>query len=139
MQQAQRSGSLTAIAPVSLATAAATGIAIDTLGFRYATFDIVLGAAAVNPTVLKLVEGPTTSPATDVAGFVGDTDFTIPAADAGGPQVVRFNVDLAKGNRQRYLMLALTTGATQLVAAICTLSKGDSELARAKNSAVVDG
>jgi hypothetical protein len=138
MINAQNEAVAVAIAPASVATTAATATTVDTLGYDYASFDIVLGAAATNPSVLKLLEGTTTSPATDVTAFVGDTAFTIPAADAGAAQVVRFNVDLRK--RQRYLKLALTTGATQLVAATCRLSRAkDTTAAAATYSGVVTG
>lgn len=94
---------------------------VDTQGFNHATFLTVLDTAATNPSALVLGEGVLTDSFTDITAFVGDTAYTIPAADTSNSQIVRFEVDLTV--RQRYLELAVTVGATQVTAAVCILSK----------------
>lgn len=97
----------------SLATASGSGIAVDCLEYRYAIVDYLLGDCATNPTELKLTECDTSGGSyTDVTGSIGDTDFTIPAADGSNNQCVRFVVDLC--GKKRYLKPAVTTGGTQV-------------------------
>lgn len=107
--------------PISVTTAASASGTIDTEGFNHATFLTILDTAATNPTALVLGEGDVTDSFTDITAFVGDTAYTIPAVDTDDPQIVRFEVDLTA--RKRYLELAVTTGITQVLAAVCVLSK----------------
>lgn len=107
--------------PISKTAAASTAGTVDTQGFNHATFLTILDTAATNPTALVLGEGTATDSFTDITAFVGDTAFTIPAADTSNPQIVRFEVDLVA--RQRYLQLAVTVGATQVHALVAILSK----------------
>lgn len=104
----------------------ATGM-IDTLGYDYATIDIKTSTSndtTNNPSVLKLQEGDTTAitSASNVSGFVGDTDFTIPAAVTSGSWGCKFNVDLR--GRKRYLFVSLSPVTTQTVDAVANLFHG---------------
>ncbi len=109
--------------PISATAADTTSGTVDTSGFNHATFLTILDTAATNPTGLVLGEGVLTNSFTDIAAFVGDSTFTIPAANTDDPQIVRFEVELV--GRQRYLELAVTLGATQVHAAVCILSKAN--------------
>ncbi len=123
MIQSELMKSVALISPISATAAATASGTVDTLGWEHASVFTILDTAATNPTGLVLGEGTLTNSFTDITAFVGDTAFTIPAADTDNPQVVRFEVDLTA--RERYLELAVTPGATQVVAAMILLSKGD--------------
>lgn len=111
------------ISPISKTAAASASGTVDTDGYDHATILTILDTAGTNPTALVLGEGTATNSFTDLAEFVGDSTFTIPAIDTDDPQVVRFEVDLI--TVKRYLELAVTAGATQVLSAVCILSKGE--------------
>jgi hypothetical protein len=97
------------IAPVQIATDATNTGTVDTRGYEYATFMIHVdsnAAASNNASVMDLQEGSVTnvSSHTTVSGFVGDSDFTIPAT--AGKHIVLFQSDLRA--RERYLSVQLT-------------------------------
>ena len=129
MIHAQNNKPLAVLAPASVATNATATANIDTLGYDYATIDVLLDSSASttnNPAVLQIAESDDTV-VTNFATFtgsVGDTDFTIPAVSATLPTVVRLNVDCRA--RKRYLRLSLTTaGAAMIVGATASLSRAD--------------
>ncbi len=78
----------------------------DTLGYDYAEIDIISSTSdntTNNPSVLNLLESDdtvTTNFAT-VSGFVGDSDFTIPASVTAGNWGAKLKVDCRA--RKRYL------------------------------------
>ncbi len=114
------------ISPISATAAATQSGTVDTLGYKHATILPILDTAATNPTAFVLGDGTATNSFTDLTQFIGDdtdTGFTIPAVDTDNPQIVRFEVDLTLVNR--YLELVVTPGATQVNAALCVLSQGD--------------
>lgn len=111
------------ISPISATAAGTQSGTVDTLGYNHAMILTILDTAATNPTAIVLGEGTTTSSFTDLADFIGDSSFTIPDEDTADPQVLRFEVDLTQV--KRYLQLVVTPGATQVNAAICVLSQGD--------------
>jgi len=107
--------------------ATATGI-VDTRGFDYASIDIIMATSddtTNNPTVFNLLESDDTvvTNAVTVSGFVGDTDWTIPAAVTTGNWGIKFGVDTR--GRKRYLRLAVSPLTTQVITAICNLSLGE--------------
>jgi hypothetical protein len=126
------------------AAATATGI-IDTLGYDYATIDVLLPTADVVsncPTVLKLQEADTTNATSfaNITGFVGGTDFTIPNALTAATQITgpfcTFNVDCKA--RKRYLQVAISPATTQVVNVLAQLSRGEqAPVGTAQNSTVV--
>src|SRR5690242_20737470 len=76
---------------------------VDTLGYKRATIEVILGTADVvsnNPSVLTLKEADVTSYTSASNVSVGDTDFTIANADTSNPNVFRFSVDCR--GRKRY-------------------------------------
>lgn len=101
---------------------------IDTLGYDAVTIDVITTTSndtTNNPSVLKLSESDDTvvTNFADISGFVGDTDFTIPAAVTSGDWGVKFNVDLT--GRKRYLKVSVSPVTTQTITAVANLFNGD--------------
>ena len=105
---------------------------IDTLGFCYASIDVVfekVAAAGTNSavaTVLKLQQGDGTTYA-DIVQFVGGgaSGFTIPTpVNTTADNVVRFDLD-TKGAQGRYLKVLATGNATGSIYTVARLSKGE--------------
>lgn len=102
---------------------------LDTNGYRFARISVACTTAATNkaPSVLKLAESDdTTTTVTDISGFVGGTDFTIPTpegtqSDGTGKPYIVFDVNL-KG-RKRYLRFYVTPTTTQTYVAEAQLYK----------------
>ena len=113
------------IAQSVASTATVTGT-VDTQDFDFMALDIDIGTASTNPKDMNLSEATTSDGTyTNVTGFVGtgDAGFTVPAADTSNDQTIRFNVALA--NRERYLKLTFTPGATQLMSSNARLWQKD--------------
>jgi len=105
---------------------------IDTLGFCYASIDVVfekVAAAGTNSavaTVLKLQQGDGTT-YTDITAFVGGgaSGFTIPTpVNTTADNVVRFDLD-TKGAQGRYLRVLATGQATGSIFTVARLSKAE--------------
>jgi hypothetical protein len=103
---------------------------IDTLGFDYASIDVVFEANAATTnsvaTALKLGQGDTTNSYTDITAFVGGGTggFTIPTTSlTDASNVVRFNLDM-RGKR-RYLQVSATPIAATVVASVVRLGKAE--------------
>ena len=91
---------------------------IDTIGFDFASIDLVLGTSNTvsnKPSTLKLSESDDTvvTNFADITAFVGGGTggFTIPNADTSNANVYVFNVDCR--GRKRYLKLTATPVTTQ--------------------------
>jgi hypothetical protein len=117
-----------AIGMTSVTNAATATGNIDTLGYDFATIDVITTTsnnATNNPSVLKISESDDTvvTNFADVSGLVGDTDFTIPNSATSGNWGVKFNIDLRP--RKRYLRVTLSPLTTQTVTAIANLARGD--------------
>lgn len=107
---------------------------IDTLGFDYASIDVLLTTSnntTNNPSVLKVSESDDTVATnfSDITELVGDGTggFTIPAAITAATSVVgpaaTINVDLR--GRKRYLKVSVSPVTTQSVTVLAQLSKGE--------------
>ena len=118
------------LAPASVNQSGTATLIVDTLGFENAQFVVLPQTASATTRVvaLSIAEGDTTAAFTNVTGYVGGTNsasgFTLPAematsATAVQPLVV--NVDCL--GKKRYLRLSYTPGTTQVVGAICNLSR----------------
>lgn len=131
--------------------ATATGLNIDTspagMRARSLTLDVVMTSADVvsnTPSVLKLQHSDTTDATnySDISGFVGGTDFTIPNAltSAGAHNVFRFNVDL-RGRRRyiRFLTAPRTTMTIFATANLGRLEQAPYNAAKANVLALVEG
>ena len=117
-----------AINQLSTTNGATTTGVIDTLGYDFAEIDVIATSSnnvTNNPSVLKLSESDDATTYTDVSGFVGDTDFTIPAVytNTASDWKVKFSVDCRP--RKRYLKVSVTPITTQILTAIANLHKGD--------------
>ena len=116
----------------SVAATATYTHTVDTLGYKYASIDVMFSPfTASNVTianVLRVGESDTSGGTpTNISGLVGGTDFTIAAtgastgADIGA--IARFNVDLR--GRRRFLTVTVTPSTTVAVISNCRLSKGE--------------
>ena len=91
--------------------AAFTCAAVDMLGFRYVTFEIVLGALDVDVAALKLTHSDddgSTDPYVDVDGADFSVDSTLPQDDEDN-KAFAVHVDM-RGGKRRYLKLGFTAG-----------------------------
>ena len=131
------------VAHLATANAGATTLfSIDTLGWDYATVDVINTAAAATNTSnqftsLVLQDGTTTdasnmtaiSGATGTSGTAAATQFSMPINNnTSFPSVVTFAVPL--GDKERYLGVTLETADTNHddVCILATLTRGDSVL-----------
>ena len=108
--------------------ATASGI-IDTLGYDWATIDVIATTADVvsnKPTVCKLQEADDTN-ATSFADISAFATPTIPNANTAATAVLqnnfKFNVDCRE--RKRYLQVVYSPQTTQTVSAIANLGRGE--------------
>lgn len=129
MNRTEASKSVCAIGTADTATNATHQTSIDTLGFSYASIDVIFepvvaaGTASAVAIACKLQHGDTTASYSDVTGFVGGTSFTIPTpGNTGDTNVVRFNVDMR--GKKRYLNVVATPQAASVVCTNARLSKG---------------
>lgn len=116
----------------SVAASATFTHEIDTLGYKYASIDVIFSPyTAANVTyanVLKVQESDSSgSGQTDITGLRSGTDFTVAATGASTGAVVgavaRFNIDLR--GRKRYLTVAVTPSTTVAVVTDARLSKAE--------------
>ena len=118
----------------SVASSATFTHEIDTLGYKFATVDVIFSPYTASnvslASVLKVGESDTASQgtaATNITGLVGGTDFTIAAtgastgANVGG--IARFNVDLR--GRKRYLTVVVSPSTTVAIISAARLSKAE--------------
>jgi len=134
-----------AINQLSTTNGATTTGVIDTLGYDFAEIDVAATSSnnvTNNPSVLKLSESDDATTYTDVSGFVGDTDFTIPNVytNTASDWNVKFSVDCRP--RKRYMKVSVTPITTQIFTAIANLHKGDegpTTAAEAGVDALVEG
>jgi hypothetical protein len=121
-------------AEASVASNATHSLEIDTLGFAYASIDVLFtpftaaaATAATAATVLRLAQSDTSGAAGTANLYVQGVDYTVAAgttATAGVGYAHRFDVDL-RGKR-RYLTVFATPVSTVGIVTSCRLSKGES-------------
>jgi len=122
----------------SVATNATAEMSFSRVGnngetFDYANILVHVGTSSTSSAVmstLKLAESDDTTVAssmTDIVAFTGGTEtstsagFVIPTSQAGGGNLVEFQVDLRK--RKKYLSLNMTPGQTLVCGATALLSR----------------
>lgn len=120
-------------AETSVALNATHSLEIDTLGFAFASIDVLFSpfTAASGPTtaanVLRVAQSDTSgSGQANISGFVAGTDFTVGAGSTATSSVGyshRFDIDL-RGKR-RYLTVYATPASTCGVITSCRLGKGE--------------
>jgi hypothetical protein len=125
--------------------ATASGI-IDTLGYDWATIDIIATTADVvsdGPTVCKLQEADVTNSSSfaDISAF---STPTIPNANTAATATLqnnyKFNVDLRA--RKRYLQAVYSPQTTQTVTVVANLGRGEqapNTAAKANAMTLVEG
>lgn len=125
----------------SLPTAAATSttsLVVDTLSFDYASFTVLRAsnAATTFASVLKIEESDDNSSYSNVSGFVGGTDFTIPTvSDTSNTAVVKLDVDCK--TKKRYLKVSVQPSASIAVAVTGRLSRGENAPASASEAGCI--
>ena len=124
-------------AETAVLSSATHSLEIDTLGFEYASIDLVFSpftsaaaTAATAATVIRLAHSDTTGTAaqSNISGFVSGTDFTVAAgatstSGSATGYVHRFDVDLR--GRRRYLTVYATPVSTVGVITVARLSKAE--------------
>lgn len=120
-------------AETSVALNATHSLEIDTLGFEFASIDVLFSpfTSATGPTtaanVLRVAQSDVAgSGQANISGFVSGTDFTVAAgstATAGVGYAHRFDIDL-RGKR-RYLTVYATPASTCGVITTCRLARGE--------------
>ena len=111
----------------SLPSAAATSVStlvVDTQTYDYASFTVLRAsnAATTFASVLKIEESDDNSTYSNVSGFVGGTDFTIPTVtDTSNTAIVKLDIDTKV--RKRYLKVSVQPSASIAVAVEGRLSR----------------
>jgi len=126
-----------------VATLPATGssavtLTVDTVGVDYASFTVLRGsnASTVFASVLKVEESDDNSTFSNVSGFVGGTDFTIPTvSDTSATVVVK--MDIATPARKRYLKVTATPAVSVPVAITGRLSRLENAPSNASEAGVI--
>jgi hypothetical protein len=111
--------------PTSVGSSAVT-LTIDSLGYDYASVSVLRAsnASTVFASVLKIEHSDDNSSYSDVSGFVGGTDFTIPAvSDTASAAIVKLDVDTKA--RKRYLKVTATPAVSVNTVVTARLSRGD--------------
>ena len=127
----------------SVAASATYTHVIDTLGYKYASIDVIFSPYTASnvsiANVLRVGESDTSggTPA-NISGLVGGTDFAIAATGAStGADIgatARFNVDLR--GRRRFLTVTVTPSTTVAVITSARLSKGENHASSASDANV---
>ena len=141
MNHSESTKTIASLGTADTATNATFTHSIDTLGYDYASIDVVFEAttatSAAVALALKLGHGDTTASYTDLTAFVGGGSggFTIPTSSlTGASNVVRFNVDMR--GRRRYLNVSATPVAASVVCAVARLAKAEVGPANASEAGV---
>lgn len=104
-------GKLVVVTPPAaiLDNTAITTTAVDTNGYAWATFYVLLGATDIAMAALKMTESDASgSGYTDITGLDYSTDGTLPSATDDN-KIFAFDIDL-RGGRKRYLDVVATAG-----------------------------
>lgn len=126
-----------AAVPTAVGTSAVT-LTIDTLGWDHASVAVLRAsnASTVFASVLKIEESDDNSSFSNVSGFVGGTDFTIPAvSDTASAALVKLDVNtLAK---KRYLKVTATPAVSVNTVVSARLSRGENAPATASEAGCI--
>lgn len=123
--------------PTAVGTSAVT-LTIDTLGYDYASVSVLRAsnASTVFASVLKLEQSDDNSSYSDVSGFVGGTDFTIPAvSDTASAAIVKMDVDTKA--KKRYLKVTATPAVSVNTVVAARLSRGENAPSTAAEAGVI--
>lgn len=125
--QTRENKSVLVVTPASFTNGATASGVINVQGFDFASIDIAMSASndvTNNPSVLTLGEGDTSTSFTNISGFVGDTDFTIPNAQTTVDKVfARLNLNTRA--RKKWLKVAVSPVTTQIISITANLSRAE--------------
>lgn len=123
--------------PTAVGTSA-VALTIDTLGFDHASVAVLRAsnASTVFASVLKVEHSDDNSSYSDVSGFVGGTDFAIPAvSDTASAAIVKLDVDTKA--RKRYLKVTATPAVSVNTIVTARLSRGENAPSTASEAGVI--
>lgn len=123
--------------PTAVGTSDVT-LTIDTLGYDYASVTVLRAsnASTVFASALKIQQSDDNSSYADVSGFVGGTDFTIPAvSDTSSASVVKLDVNTQA--RKRYLKVIATPAVSVNTVVTARLSRGENAPSTASEAGVI--
>jgi len=123
--------------PTAVGTSDVT-LTIDTIGYDYASVTVLRAsnASTVFASALKIQHSDDNSSYSDVSGFVGGTDFAIPAvADTASASIVKLDVDTKA--RKRYLKVIATPAVSVNTVVTARLSRGENAPATAAEAGVI--
>ena len=130
MNHLETTKTVASVGDADTATNATFTHSIDTLGYDYASIDVVFEASTATgddvANALKLGHSDDNTTFADITAFVGGGSggFTIPTSSlTGAANVVRFNVDM-RGKR-RYLRVSATPAFATRVISLARLGPGD--------------
>jgi hypothetical protein len=130
MNHLESTKTVASLGTADTATNATFTHSIDTLGYDYASIDVVMEASTATTAAvalaLKLGQSDTNSAFADITAFVGGGSggFTIPTTSlTGASNIVRFNLDMR--GKKRYLQVSATPVAASVVCSVARLGKGD--------------
>ena len=116
----------------------AVALTIDTLGWDHASVTVLRAsnASTVFASVLKIEHSDDNSSYSDLAGFVGGTDFTIPVvSDTASAAVVKLDVNTQA--KKRYLKVTATPAVSVNTVVTARLSRGENAPATASEAGCI--
>ena len=126
-----------AAVPTSVGTSAVT-LTIDTIGWDHTSVSVLRAsnASTVFASVLKVEESDDNSTFSNVSGFLGGTDFTIPAvSDTSSAAIVK--LDLNTQARKRYLKVTATPAVSVNTIVTARQSRGENAPSTASEAGVI--
>ena len=123
--------------PASVGTSAVT-LTIDTLGWDHTSVAVLRAsnASTVFASVLKIEESDDNSSFSNVSGFLGGTDFAIPAvSDTASVAVVKLDVNTQA--KKRYLKVTATPAVSVNTVVTARLSRGENAPATASEAGCI--
>lgn len=143
MNHLQNTKTVASIGTADTATNATFSHVIDTLGYEYASVDIVLEANSATTDALARALSLQHSDTDSDAAYAGITEFvgggtggfTIPTtSSSSASNIVRFNLDMR--GRKRYLRVRATPQAASVVCSVARLGKANVGPANASDKGV---
>ncbi len=116
----------------------AVALTIDTLGWDHASVTVLRAsnASTVFASVLKIEHSDDNSSYSDLSGFVGGTDFTIPVvSDTASAAAVKLDVNTQA--KKRYLKVTATPAVSVNTVVTARLSRGENAPATASEAGCI--
>jgi len=123
--------------PTAVGSSAVT-LTIDTLGYDHASVTVLRAsnASTVFASVLKIEHSDDNSSYSDLSGFVGGTDFTIPVvSDTASAAAVKLDVNTQA--KKRYLKVTATPAVSVNTVVTARLSRGENAPATASEAGCI--